>query len=233
MNAVNCLLITTSNDRLGATGNKTGVWMEDLAAAYFIFRDAGEYITFASPKGGHIPVDPNTIRFQLDAQAMYHFLHALPLKEIKAEDFDMVFVVGGYGAMWDLPGSEWVKKLLDHFIEANKPIGLVGHAVVALTSLTQKNGEPFVKGRRLTAFSNSEEELSGLAEEPPFLLASKLLSLGAIYSSGAEFASYVVVDGNIITGQNPASSVETAHRLLECVHRIKMDKRAALTPLVF
>jgi len=228
MKAINCLLITTSNNRLGDSLIKTGVWLEDLAAPYYIFRDAGEYVTMASPKGGQIPLDPicrskeeetgDTKRFQEDAQAMYHFSHSLPLKEVRAEHFGLVFVAGGYGAMWDFPGNEDLKHLLNDFIGQGKPVGLVGHAVVALIGLTAKNGDPLVKGRGITGFSNREEKLMGVGEVSPFLLETKLLSLGAHYLAGTEFSSYVVVDENIITGQNPGSSVETATRLLEWVH---------------
>ncbi len=227
MKAINCLLITTSNNRLGDSLNKTGVWLEDLAAPYYVFRDAGEYITIASLQGGRVPLDPiclskeeetgETKRFLGDAQALYHFSHSLPLKEVRAEHFDLAFVAGGYGVMWDFPEDEELKHLLGDFIDQGKPIGLVGHAVVALIGLKAKNGEPLVKGRGITGFSNREEKLIGLGETPPFLLETKLLSLGADYRAGADFSSYVVVDENIITGQNPASAVETAIRLLERV----------------
>ena len=233
MKAINCLLITTSNNRLGDSLNKTGVWLEDLAAPYYIFKDAGEYVTMASPKGGQVPLDPicrlkeeeteDTKRFQGDAQAMYHFSHSLPLKEVSAERFDLVLVAGGYGAMWDFPENEDLKHLLHDFMAQGKPIGLVGHAVVALIGLTAKNGDPLVKGRGITGFSNREEKLMGVGESAPFLLETKLLSLGAYYRSGTEFSSYVVVDGNIITGQNPGSAVETATRLLEYVHARERD----------
>ncbi len=144
MKAINCLLITTSNNRLGHSLNKTGVWLEDLAVPYYVSRDAGEYVKIASPKGGQIPLDPvcrsrqeetgDTKRFQEDAQAMYHFSHSLPLKEVSAEHFDLGLVAGGYGAMWDFPENEDLKHLLNDFIGQGKPIGLVGHAVVALNS---------------------------------------------------------------------------------------------------
>ncbi len=232
MNSLKSLIITTSNSKLSDTTNKTGVWMEDLAAPYFILKDGGEYITIVSPQGGQIPLDPNsnsaaatenTIRFQHDPQAMYHFSHSLPIKEVKAEDFDLVFLSGGYGAMWDFQDNRILRKILEDFNRQNKPVGLVGHAVVALIFLKKENGEPLVKGRKLTAFSNSEEELTGLNEKPPFLLESKLISLGALYSKGSEFTSHVVVDGNFITGQNPASSVETAMLLLSLAHRKKVS----------
>jgi putative intracellular protease/amidase len=233
MKAINCLLITTSNNQLGDSLNKTGVWLEDLAAPYYVFRDAGEYITIASPQGGEVPLDPicrskeeetgDTKRFQEDPQAMYHFSHSLPLKEVNAENFDLALVAGGYGAMWDFPKDVYLKHLLDDLIGQGKPVGLVGHAVVALIALKAKNGDPFVKGRGITGFSNREERLMGVGEAPPFLLETKLLSLGAYYRSGTEFTSYVVVDENIITGQNPGSAVETATRLLEWVHARERD----------
>jgi len=242
MKAINCLLITTSNNRLGDTLHKTGVWLEDLAAPYFVFRDAGEFVTIASPKGGQVPLDPicrskeeetgNTKRFQGDTQAMYHFSHSLPLKEVRAEDFDLVFVAGGYGAMWDFPGNEDLKRLLDDFNIQRKPIGLVGHAVVALIELKAKNGEPLVKGRGITGFSNREEKLMGVGETPPFLLETKLLSLGANYLAGTDFSSYVVVDGNIITGQNPDSAVETATRSLEWVRSREIKGTNGHEPLL-
>lgn len=151
-------------------------------------------------------------------QAMYHFSHSLPLKEVFAEHFGLALVAGGYGAMWDFPENKDLKHLLGDFMAQGKPIGLVGHAVVALIGLTAKNGDPLVKGRGITGFSNREEKLMGVGEFSPFLLETKLLSLGAHYRAGAEFSSYVVVDENIITGQNPGSAGETATRLLEWVH---------------
>jgi putative intracellular protease/amidase len=242
MKAVRCLLITTSNNKLGDSLNRTGVWMEGLAAPYFVLRDAGEYITLASPKGGPIPLDPNsrsawgatehTRRFKRDAQAMYRFAHALPLKEIRAENFDLAFVAGGYGAMWDFPDNEELKHLLEDLMKQGKPVGLVGHGVVALISLMKSNGEPLVKGRGVTAFTNREEDRSGLDERPPFLLESKLISLGALFTSGADFSSYVVVDENMITGQNPASSGETATRLLEGVHTRKTNGQVRVKPAI-
>jgi putative intracellular protease/amidase len=229
MKAKNCLLITTSNNRLGDSLNKTGAWLEDLAEPYYVFRDAGEYITIASSQGGQVPLDlrwrpiweegEDTKRFLADSRAMYHCSHALPLKEVRADNFDLVFVVGGYAAMWDFPRDEGMKVLLERFIAQGKPIGLVGHAVAALVALTAISGSALVKGRSVTGFSNREEKLSAVGETLPFLLETELRSLGADYRSGADFSSYVVVDGDIITGQNPGSAVETATRLLEWVHQ--------------
>jgi len=242
MNAVSCLLITTSNNGLGDSLNRTGVWMESLVAPYFVLRDAGEYITLASPNGGPIPLDPNsrsawgttehTKRFKRDAQAMYRFANTFPLKEIRAEHFDLALVAGGYGAMWDFPDNEELKHLLEDFMQQGKPVGLVGYAVVALISLTKSNGEPLMKGRGVTGFTNSEEDRAGLAERPPFLLESKLISLGALFTSAADFTSYVVVDENIITGQNPASSCETATRLLERVRIRRTNRQISGKPAI-
>ena len=202
---------------------------------YYILKDGGEYITIVSPQGGQIPVDPNSqfsiaasessTRFQQDPQAMYHLSHSLPFNEVNAEDFDLVFVAGGYGSMWDLVNNKELKYLMEDFNREKKPIGLVGHGVVALVSLTKDNGESLVKGRRLTSFSNSEEKSAQLNGEPDFFLQSKLISLGALYSKGPNFASYVVVDDNIITGQNPASYVETARQLLSQAQKKKKLKK--------
>ena len=231
MESLNSLIITTSNNKLGNATNKTGVWLEALAAPYFILKDGGEFITIVSPHGGQIPLDPNsdstnaatkdTIRFQQDPQAIYHFSHSLPINEVTAENFDLVFLAGGYGAMWDFVNNKKLKQILEDFNSQNKPIGLVGHGVAALISLRLNNGEPLVKGKKLTGFSNSEEELSGLNEKSPFSLESKLKSLGALYSKGPDFTSYVVSDDNIITGQNPASSIQTARLVLTLAHRKK------------
>jgi putative intracellular protease/amidase len=220
MKSLHSLLITTSNNKIGDTQNKTGVWLEDLAAPYFILKDGGEFITVASPLGSDIPLDPNcettqactedTIRFQNDAKAMYQFKHSLPLNNIIAADYDLVFLVGGYGAMWDFYDNEVLNGLLKDFYLQNKPIGLVGHAVVALATLSINSEELLIKNRKLTAFSNSEEESSGLSEKSPFLLETKLILCGAMYEKGEDFKSHVVVDGSIITGQNPASAKDAA-----------------------
>ena len=224
MKSLRSLIITTSNNKLADSTNKTGVWLEDLAAPYFILKDAGEYITIASPAGGQIPLDlnsqsprtitENTKRFNENPQAMYHFSHSLPLYEIKEEDYDLVFLVGGYGAMWDFADNKYLKEILETFSRKNKPIGLVGHAVVALVSLMDTYGGLLIQGRQLTAFSNSEEASIGLNEKPPFLLETKLRSLGSIFTKGKNFESYVVSDDNIVTGQNPASAIDTAKQIL-------------------
>ena len=222
------MIVTTSNYKLDNSTDTTGVWLEELAAPYFIFKDSGEHITLASPKGGQIPLDLNsqsdnyitvdTKRFRENDQAMYHFSHSLPLNEINAKDFDLVFFSGGYGAMYDFNDNNILLGILSDFYYQNKPIGLVGHAIVALLAFSINSKESFVKDRKLTAFSNSEEASIGLVEKAPFLLETKLRSSGALYSKGADFKSNVVIDGSIITGQNPASSVETAKQTLMLAH---------------
>ncbi len=199
MKSLNSLIITTSNNKLGDTTDKTGVWLEALAVPYYILKDKGENITIVSPQGGQIPIDPNSqfsnaasvssTRFQEDPQAMYHLSHSLPFNEVNAADFDLVFVAGGYGSMWDLVKNKELKQILEDFNRQKKPIGLVGHGVVALVSLTKDNGEPLVKGRKLTSFSNSEEKSAQLNGEPDFFLQSKLISLGAWYSKAPDFVS--------------------------------------------
>ena len=230
MKSIKSLLVTTSNNQLIGTNNKTGIWLEDLAAPYFILKDAGEFVTIASPLGGKIPIDKNSEtadsltdnsrRFLKDPQAVFHLAHSIPLNEIRPEEFDLVFLVGGYGCMWDFTDDEYLQKILNHFIYRNKPVGLVGHAVVALTTLMNNNGlDALVKGREITAFTNEEEALFLQNEKPPFMLESKLISQGALYSNGPSFKSYVVADDNIVTGQNPASCVETARQALALARR--------------
>ena len=230
MKSLNSLIITSSNNKPFNTTVKTGKWWEALVVPYYVFKDGGESITIVSPKGGQIPLDPisestevsaETTRFQQDSHAMYLMSHSLPLNEVKAKNFDFVFIADEYGAMYDFVDNKKLKRILEDFNRQNKPVGLVGHGVAALISLTTDNGEPFVKGRKLTSFSNSEEHAIRLNEKPPFLLESKLISLGALYSKGDDFANYIVADENIITGQNPSSSGETAKQLLTLAHRKK------------
>lgn len=228
MEAQKVLFITTSHSVLGDTGKKTGVWLEELAAPYYVFEDAGAIITIASPNGGEVPLDPkseqddaltpSSKRFKQDSAALNSLQHAIPLNEIKEEDFDALFLPGGHGPMWDLANNETLKSLLEAFNKNKKPIGLVCHGVVGLVSLQNNEGQPFVKGLKLTSFSDSEEETVGLTKVVPFLLESKLRSLGANYHKGPDFSIYVVADENIITGQNPASSVETALEILSMLN---------------
>ena len=224
MGNIKILIVATSHEQMGDTDRKTGLWLEELAVPYYVFKDAGAAITLASPHAGPVPLDPksestlasnSTVRrFKKDPEAMACLENAVLLHVQKATDFDMVFLTGGHGAMWDFPASEPLKQLLEDFNRQNKPIGAVCHGVAALVSPAGSGGEPLVKGRRLTAFSNSEEAVSGLTALVPFLLESKLVLLGASYSKGPDFVSHTVIDGNIITGQNPASSMDLALKLL-------------------
>lgn len=227
MKSIKVLFVTTSHDTMGDTGDKTGVWLEELAAPYYVFKEVGADITVASPKGGQVPLDPksqgiiiatrNTKRFLKDGEAMNFISDSMVLSEIKADDFDAVFLPGGHGPLWDLADNKILKQLLEAFDTDGKPIGAVCHGVVGLVSLQNDQGEFLVKGKRLTGFSNSEEESAGLTSVVPFLLETKLLSLGALYSKEANYVSYVVADGNIITGQNPASSEEVAKKIVALV----------------
>lgn len=224
MKSIKVLFVTTSHDRMGDTNDKTGVWLEELAAPYYVFKDAGAAVTVASPNGGSVPIDPksqsvivatrSTKRFLKDAEAMNFLSYSIPLGEVNADDFDLVFLPGGHGPLWDIAGNKIVKQLLEAFNNENKPIGSVCHGVVGLLSLQNDKGELLVKGKQLTGFSNSEEKSTGLTGVVPFSLETKLLSLGALYSKGVDYVNYVVVDGNIITGQNPASSEEVAKKMV-------------------
>ncbi|HEY6503731.1 MAG TPA: type 1 glutamine amidotransferase domain-containing protein [Chitinophagaceae bacterium] len=227
MKSIRILFVTTSHHIMGESTRRTGLWLDELATPYYIFKEAGAEVTIASPKGGLVPLDPKSQsilivtssakQFLKDEEAMNFLAHSIVLEEVKAEDFDGVFLPGGHGPMWDLADNRILKQLLEKFNKANKPIGAVCHGVVGLISLQNEKEEFLVKGKNLTGFSNSEEESAGLTSTVPFLLETKLLSLGALYSRGSDYLSYVIVDGNIITGQNPASSGETARKLLALV----------------
>jgi putative intracellular protease/amidase len=227
MKSIKVLFVTTSHDKMGDTNAKTGVWLEELSAPYYVFKEVGADITVASPKGGQVPLDPKSLailvstrttkRFLKDEEAMNFLSHSTVLSEIKADDFDVVFLPGGHGPLWDLADNLLLKQLLEAFNRDDKPIGAVCHGVAGLVTLQNEEGAFLVKGKQLTGFSNSEEESSGLTKVVPFLLETKLLSLGALYSKGANYVSYVVAAGNIITGQNPASSEEVAKKMVALV----------------
>ncbi len=225
------LFIATSHDQLGVTNNRTGAWLEEIAVPYYIFKDAGTELTIASPLGGAVPLDPKsesiimattrTKHFLKDREAMNWLTHSILLENVKADDFDGVFLPGGHGPLWDLADNKVVKQLLETFNNQNKPIGALCHGVAGLLSLQNNIGEPLIKGRQLTGFSNTEEESAGLTREVPFLLETELFSRGAAYSKATNYTSHVVVDGNIITGQNPASSEGVAKKLVAFVQNNK------------
>lgn len=218
------LIIATSHGELGDTGRKTGLWLEELASPYYIFREEGAVVTIASPDGGAIPLDPKsesiivansyTKKFLKDPEAIAALTHSLALSTLNAMDFDLVYLTGGHGAMWDFADNVSLKQLLEDFNRQHKLIAAICHGVAALIPLQNIQGELLVKGRQLTGFSDREEESSGLTTVVPFLLEAKLVKQGAIYTKGDNYTSHTITDGNIITGQNPGSSVEMARKIM-------------------
>jgi len=223
------LMVLTSHDQLGATGRKTGFWLEELAAPYYAFKDAGVEITLASPKGGRPPLDPKsnqsefqtdlTLRFEKDPAAEAQLSKTDRLDSVKQEDFDTVFYPGGHGPMWDLAEDERSIKLIESFIAAGKPIGIVCHSTGALRHVRVPNGKLLVQGKEVTGFTNGEEEEVGLTKIVPFLVEDEMLRLGAIFSKTANWTSHVVSDGLLITGQNPHSSGPAAKTLMAAVKK--------------
>lgn len=218
------LMILTSHDQLGDTGRKTGFWLEELAAPYYVFKDAGAEIVLASPKGGQPPLDPksnepasqteHTHRFEADADAKAQLAATVRLDSVSHADFDTVFYPGGHGPLWDLAEDPHSIKLIESFLAANKPVALVCHAPGVLRHVKKPDGRPLVEGLKVTGFTNSEEAAVELTDIVPFLVEDELKAKGGIYSKGADWASYVVNDGLLITGQNPASSSAAAEHLL-------------------
>jgi putative intracellular protease/amidase len=218
------LMILTSHDQLGTTGRKTGFWLEEFAAPYFVFRGAGVELTLASPRGGQPPLDPKsdlpenqtpaTARFKTDETAQKALANTRRLGEMKAENFDTIFYVGGHGPMWDLAENRESIALIESFYNSGKPVALVCHSPGVLRHVTY-NGEPLVKGRHVTGFTDGEEEEMGLTKIVPFLVEDELMRLGAIFEKVRNWQPLSIVDGRLITGQNPASSTGTAQALLE------------------
>jgi putative intracellular protease/amidase len=219
------LIVLTSHSTLGDTGEKTGFWIEEFATPYYVLADAGAAITIVSPKGGQPPVDPksempdaqttSTKRFFKDIDLIDKVAYSLKLSNIKFEDYDAVFYPGGHGPLWDLATDKDSIKLIEDFYNNQKPIAFVCHAPAALIHTKAVNGEPLVKGKHLTSFSNTEEEAIKLTNVVPFLLEDELVKNGAHYSKGSDWSSYVQQDGLLITGQNPASSEAVATLLLK------------------
>lgn len=217
------LMVLTSHDRLGDTGEKTGFWLEEFAAPYYTFKDAGVELTLASPAGGQPPLDPKsdaedaqteaTKRFKADTAAQADLAHTTVLTEVNAADFDAVFYPGGHGPLWDLAVDQNSIALIENFLQQDKPVAFVCHSPAALKNV-KVNGEYLVKGKKVTGFSNSEEAGVGLTDVVPFLLEDALKDNGGQYEKGADWESYVVEDGLLITGQNPGSSADTAKQLL-------------------
>ncbi len=226
------LMVLTSHDQLGNTGRKTGFWLEEFAAPYFVFADAGAELTLASPKGGQPPIDPKSDlpenqtpameRFKKDERAKKALSQTAKLADMKVDDFDTIFYVGGHGPLWDLAESPVSIRLIESFYNSGKPIALVCHAPGVLRQVTYK-GAPLVKGRRVTGFTNSEEAAVKLTDVVPFLVEDELKRLGGLFEKAPDWQSHVLVDGRLITGQNPASSTAAAQALL----KLLAHKRAA------
>ncbi len=218
------LMVLTSHDQLGDTGKKTGFWLEEFAAPYYVLKDAGAEITLASPKGGQPPLDPKsdepdaqteaTDRFKADQTAQQLLASTTPLSHIDPDDFDAVFYPGGHGPLWDLAEDKDSIALIETFAAKDRPIGAVCHAPGVFRHVKGKNGQPLVHGRKVTGFTNSEEEAVGLTQVVPFLVENMLQERGGRYEKGADWGVFVVTDGKLVTGQNPASSEEAAKALL-------------------
>jgi putative intracellular protease/amidase len=219
------LMVLTSHDKLGETGRKTGFWLEEFAAPYYVFLDAGAEITLATPKGGQPPLDPmsddpgaqtkDTLRFKADAAGNAALAATKKLSTVKAEDYDVVFYPGGHGPLWDLAEDKDSIALLEKSYAAGKPLGLVCHAPGVLRHAKAPGGTPLVKGKHVTGFSNVEEAAVQLLDVVPFRGEDELKNLGGLYAQGPNWEAFVQIDGNLVTGQNPASSAPVAEALLK------------------
>ena len=224
-NKLNILMVLTSHDKLGDTGKKTGFWLEEFAAPYYVLKDAGANLTLVSPLGGQPPLDPKsdepdaqteaTGRFKADPAAQAALAATLKLADVCAADFDAVFYPGGHGPLWDLAEDQNSIALIEAMQAAGKPVAAVCHAPGVLRHVKGADGAPLVKGKRVTGFTNTEEDAVGLSKVVPFLVEDMLKENGGLYSKGADWQSYVLTDGILITGQNPASSEAGAHALLK------------------
>lgn len=218
------LMVLTSHNELGDTGHKTGFWLEEFAAPYYTFADAGAQLTLASPAGGQPPLDPNseledfqtpaTERFNQDTEAQAILANTVPLDSVSEQDFDAVFYPGGHGPLWDLTESATSVALIESFERAGKPVSFVCHAPAVLRDVTKRDGTLLIQGRKVTGFTNGEEAAVQLTDVVPFLIEDEFQRLGALYEKGADWQPHVVVDGTLITGQNPASSEAVAQALL-------------------
>ncbi|WP_086476736.1 type 1 glutamine amidotransferase domain-containing protein [Arenibacter amylolyticus] len=226
---MNILFVLTSHDKLGDTGKKTGFWIEEFANPYYTLLDKGATITLATPKGGPAPIDPSsdtpdartedTERFKKDPEAQEKIKNTHKLADIKASDYDAVFYPGGHGPLWDLATDSTSVQLIESFNNQKKPIAFVCHAPAALKEVTSSEGSPLVKGKKVTGFTNSEEAAVQLKDVVPFLVEDMLKEKGGIYSKAGDWEAYALQDGNLITGQNPASSKLVAEKLLEALSK--------------
>ncbi|MGO4666929.1 type 1 glutamine amidotransferase domain-containing protein [Bosea sp. 2RAB26] len=218
------LMVLTSHDQLGDTGKLTGFWLEEFAAPYYVFKDAGAEITLASPKGGQPPIDPKSdepgnqtdamTRFKKDPTAQRTLANTVKLSDVTADGYDAVFYPGGHGPLWDLAEDPASIALIEALYNAGKPVAAVCHAPGVLHRVTSQ-GQPIVKGKRVTGFTNSEEEAVQLTNVVPFLVEDELRRLGGRYERAADWQSFAIVDGRLITGQNPASSTAAAQELIK------------------
>ncbi len=221
------LMVLTSHDKLGDTGKKTGFWLEEFAAPYYVFKDAGADVTLASPKGGQPPLDPSsdtpdaqsddTRRFRKDDAAQRALASTKKLSEVKAAEFDAIFYPGGHGPLWDLAEDKDSRRLIEAFAANDKPIGAVCHAPAVFRHAETADGRKLVAGKKVAGFTNSEEKAVGLTDVVPFLVEDMLKANGGKYEKGPDWGSYVVRDGKLVTGQNPASSGPAAEELLTLV----------------
>jgi putative intracellular protease/amidase len=227
------LMVITSHDKLGDTGRKTGFWLEELAAPFYVFKDAGAEIVLASPKGGQPPLDPKsnepnfqtdlTRRFEADGDAKAQLASTLRLDTVKADDYDTVFYPGGHGPMWDLAEDQNSIDLIEAFLAAGKTVALVCHAPGALRHVNTPDGKPLVQGKKVTGFTNTEEEAVGLTKVVPFLVEDELKAKGGIFSKADDWQPFVLTDGQLITGQNPASSGPAAKVLIDKITKDRMS----------
>ncbi|MBS0969579.1 type 1 glutamine amidotransferase domain-containing protein [Chimaeribacter arupi] len=219
------LMVMTSHDQLGDTGKKTGFWLEEFAAPYYEFIDAGAEVTVASPKGGQPPLDPksdepdaqtaHTERFRKDDSAQQVLANTLTLDAVNANEYDAVFYPGGHGPLWDLVDDRKSIMIINTLYAAGKPVAAVCHAPIVLRNAEKPDGTPLVQDKRVTGFSNSEEDAVGLTKIVPYLVEDELKRMGGEYSKEADWKSYVIDDGHLVTGQNPGSSAATAQMLLK------------------
>jgi putative intracellular protease/amidase len=225
------LFVVTSHSELGSSGRKTGIWIEEFAAPYFYFLDAGKEITIASPKGGQAPIDPKsnepenqtpaTVRYYNDPETIKRLSNTVKLSSVSEKDYDTVFYPGGHGPMWDLPDDEDSIRILESFNRAGKVMTLMCHSPVALKNVKGLDGDWLIRGKRVTAFTNGEESDAVLDKIVPFLLEDMLRSRGANYQKGENWLPFVTREGKLITGQNPASSVLAAQTVMDLFERMK------------
>jgi len=227
---MNVLIVLTSHDQLGDTGNKTGFWLEEFASPYYYLKDAGVSVTLASPLGGQPPLDPkshepdfltdDTRRFDDDQAAQDELANTIKLSEVEIEKFDAVFYPGGHGPLWDLHNDRDSIALIESFIAAGKPVATVCHAPAVLLKARDKKGNPLVMGKRVTGFSNSEEAAVELTDVVPYLLEDELIAMGGLYQKVEDWNPLAVVDGLLITGQNPGSSAAVAEALVKAINNL-------------